>query len=309
MQQLTITQQFLGLMNSRESKILRLAILLTLLLHFSILFFKVGTAIHNHITQQDEEQVIKIKLNNMPQVKSQIVETIKTSQDAEPQDSRFLSEKNNKAQRQTVAKVVDKFNVGGKGIETAKEEVDSQATQSKNKEKNKEKEISLKDLRVKNALAALNEFQKPTPASARKGSKTANNKNKGLSSSNDFIEDIPLGDFTILNTTEYKFYGFYHRIKQKLEQFWGQSIQEKVSNIYKSGRRLPAGENHMTGLIIKLNSQGQIIAVKIKNTSGVRELDDAAVDSFNKAGPFPNPPKEMVKSGFAVIEWGFVVKT
>ena len=38
------------------------------------------------------------------------------------------------------------------------------------------------------------------------------------------------------------------------------------------------------------------------------QLDDAAVESFNKAGPFPNPPLEMLKKGQAEIEWGFVVK-
>ena len=47
----------------------------------------------------------------------------------------------------------------------------------------------------------------------------------------------------------------------------------------------------------------------LKSTSGVEELDAAAIESFNKAGPFPNPPKEMLENGRAKIEWGFVVKT
>ena len=49
--------------------------------------------------------------------------------------------------------------------------------------------------------------------------------------------------------------------------------------------------------------------IVLKSTSGVKELDEAAVESFNQAGPFPNPPKGMLKNGKATIDWGFVVNT
>jgi protein TonB len=49
--------------------------------------------------------------------------------------------------------------------------------------------------------------------------------------------------------------------------------------------------------------------VLILSSSGQQELDSAAVESFNKSGPFPNPPKGMLKNGVAVLEWGFVVKS
>jgi outer membrane biosynthesis protein TonB len=45
------------------------------------------------------------------------------------------------------------------------------------------------------------------------------------------------------------------------------------------------------------------------DTSGIKELDDAAIESFNDAGPFPNPPKGLVVDGKVTIEWGFVVKS
>ena len=65
----------------------------------------------------------------------------------------------------------------------------------------------------------------------------------------------------------------------------------------------------VTSLRVSLDDKGSIIKVEIKSTSGVREFDDAAVESFNKAGPFPNPPSGMIKNGLAVVEWGFVVKS
>lgn len=131
----------------------------------------------------------------------------------------------------------------------------------------------------------------------------------GLAQNNDFVEEVPLGDMTNLNTTEFKYYGFYLRIRQKLEQYWGSTIQSKAKNLYKSGRRLPASENMITAIAVTIDDRGNIVDIKIEGTSGIRELDQAAIESFNKAGPFPNPPKGMLVGGRAVIQWGFVVKS
>lgn len=72
---------------------------------------------------------------------------------------------------------------------------------------------------------------------------------------------------------------------------------------------MPTSEELVTSLEITLNHLGEIIAIRLLGTSGVRELDDAAVESFNEAGPFPNPPKGLVRNGQVKIEWGFVVNT
>ena len=143
----------------------------------------------------------------------------------------------------------------------------------------------------------------------KKGEKTGLEKKQGLSQNNDFLEEIPLGDMTNLNTTEYRFYGFFQRIRRKLEQHWGRSIREKAKMLFKSGKKLGQKEHKITALTVTINNKGQIIEVVLKSKSGVKELDDAAIESFNKAGPFPNPPKGFIKNGSAKIEWGFVVKS
>jgi protein TonB len=113
---------------------------------------------------------------------------------------------------------------------------------------------------------------------------------------------------THLNTIEFKFYGFYHRIRQKLEQYWGNSLREKADLLAKQGRRIASDVDKITSLSIHIDTRGNIVKIMLRSTSGVKELDDAAIESFNKAGPFPNPPQGMMKDGVAVIEWGFVVK-
>jgi protein TonB len=132
---------------------------------------------------------------------------------------------------------------------------------------------------------------------------------RGVSSTSDHLLDIPEGEVTNLNTVEYKYYGFFHRIKQKLEQFWGRSIQEKAEMLLSRGRTISVEDEHITALEITMNETGEILEIVIKGTSGVKELDDAAIESFNDAGPFPNPPKGLIKNGLVTIQWGFVVKT
>jgi protein TonB len=64
----------------------------------------------------------------------------------------------------------------------------------------------------------------------------------------------------------------------------------------------------ITSLLVTIDAKGNITKVLLKSTSGINELDEAAIESFNKAGPFPNPPSGMLINGEATIEWGFVVR-
>ncbi|MFY7992731.1 MAG: energy transducer TonB family protein [Bacteriovoracaceae bacterium] len=255
-----------------------------------------------------ESTLIKVKLlqehfqkPEQQEKKKQIVQSEEAPSERTPVDSKFLSDKDRAFDRQTVARKVDTFQTATQGHSAQVGEQTHKAAKKQGK-----KNIDLSKIGY-NALGEENPFKEVTQT-AKIGQKTTPKK-ATVSASNDYIQDIALGDFTQVNTTEFKFYGFYHRIRQKLEQFWGRSIQEKAAALHRSGRRLPASEDLITSLKITLDEQGQIVRVKVLSTSGVRELDEAAVESFNKAGPFPNPPKDLLVEGEATIEWGFVVKS
>lgn len=131
-----------------------------------------------------------------------------------------------------------------------------------------------------------------------------------IASNNDFVDDIPLGDFTKLNTTEYKHFGFYQRIRERLEQYWGRKLREKARLLRQQGRGIASGGHYVTSLMITLNNRGKIIRIYLKGSSGVHEFDEAAIHSFNQAGPFPNPPKDALrKDGTALVKWNFVVQS
>lgn len=222
-------------------------------------------------------------------------EQIAQSEDSEKKDVKdkaFLSDKNRSFDRQTRARVNDIFKEGAAGG---------------GKKKQGAKDLKLSDL---GTMAGQDPFKAAAKEyTEKKNGSNQNSPERKVSSTNDYLEDIPPGDLTNLNTVEYKYYGYYHRIRQKLEQYWGRSLYEKAEQMAEEGRRVPASSELITALQITMDSKGNIIGINILGSSGIKELDDAAVESFNEAGPFPNPPKDLIVDGKVTIEWGFVVQS
>ncbi len=126
----------------------------------------------------------------------------------------------------------------------------------------------------------------------------------------DFVPGMTESDRTALNTKEFVFYSYFQRIRSRLDQAWVPILREKLAAYYRNGRHLASEMDHTTRVLVILNDKGNIIRVKVLSESGTRDLDDAAIGAFNRAGPFPNPPKGMMDSNREVqIPWDFILKT
>lgn len=290
-----------------------LVLLLSILVHFSLLLFKVDLFDSKDVSSAPKEKRMKINLRNFKQKKDkmQIVDTSQKKNKKKPDQAKFLGKSDQKFDRETIASKIGSFKTAGKGTKSG---VKKPVVQNKPKRiiktkkllKKSSKKVTLADLSFDPSKSKKIEKKKSQIASL--GLKNGDIKSLGLSQSSDYVDDIPMGDMTQLNTIEYKYYGFYHRIKQKLEQYWGNSLRNKAETLAKAGRRIPSSIDKITSLKITIDDKGNIIDIFVKSTSGIKELDDAAVESFNRAGPFPNPPSGMMTNGKASIEWGFVVK-
>lgn len=282
----------------------------SIVLHLCFLISKTSNFSIAKSLSQTENKTVRIKLLPFNKSKStrQIVQTEQTDNEVKPVEKSFLGKKNNTVARQTRSATTGKFKKAGVGSKKGSNIV--QKVTKKVQKKRKIKNLRFSDIAMKSsALEAIPKKSKMAAQSIAKGLKSGSAKSKGLGQSNDYLEDIPLGDFTKLNTQEFEFYGFYNRIRERLEVFWGTNIQEKADSIMKSGRSIASDRNLITALEIQINDKGEIVKVNVNSTSGVRELDSAAVETFNQAGPFPNPPEKMIKAGTATIKWSFVVNT
>ena len=234
------------------------------------------------------------KLKVVRDTRHQIVNTDQNGLNESPKDHYYLGKSNQTFARQTAARHNGSYSPGARGGAAS-------FTQ-----KVKPAAIDPHKLGLGKSIFA----SPPKVANTQNiaGNPQGDLKAHGPAASNDFIENLPLGDLAQLNTQEFKYFGFYDRIRQKLEQFWGVALKEKAQGLYRQGRHIAAGQR-ITSLQVILDRQGNIIKVLIKAASGIRELDEAAIESFRKAGPFPNPPQGMLQGGYASIEWGFVVKS
>lgn len=295
---------------SKQSRLFYFLFLGIFLLHASFMVMQIRD--HLADVKWSKPEAIKIKLvqealqDLSSTQKQQIVQSEDSASDIKPQEA-FLSDKDRSFDRQTVAKNIDSFKKAALGNATQTQV--AQKPQTARKKSPAVKDLKLSDFGMASGEPMPKEVTRAPASVSQKGMENGDPLANGLSATNDYVQEVTLGDFTHLNTVEYKHYGFFHRIRQKLEQFWGRSIQEKSHALFKSGRRMPASQDLITSLQVTLNTKGEIIGVKIMGASGVKELDDAAIESFNQAGPFPNPPKDLLVNGKATIEWGFVVKS
>ena len=315
--------------------------LLSVVFHFCFITFFAAKNLNiqapKHLISLDaqSEKIVPIKLDSISFISNEKIREIKKEQtkqivasenkgqEVAPVNSRFFGEKNNLAKRQTMTRNHGSFKVAGMGDKLAQAKSKSQESTKLQQElaakKVARKVLNLSDLggftvgdvEKIESQKAEEAAQKIAKVIEHKGQglENGNRELTGLSANNDHVEDVTLGDFTNLNTQEFKYYGFYQRIRIQLEQHWGSTIKEKAKVLYKTGRRIPASENLITSISVVLDGKGQIVEMKVEGTSGVRELDQAAIESFNKAGPFPNPPKGLLVGDRATIQWGFVVKS
>jgi TonB family protein len=127
--------------------------------------------------------------------------------------------------------------------------------------------------------------------------------------SDDRLSDFQTGDQTILSTREYKYFSYYNRIKELLRQYWKPNVEQKLYKMWEKGKNV--GDNEMTTqLLVLLNDNGQIQKISRVGSCGFAELDEAAIEAFQRAAPFPNPPKGIIEAdGFVRIRWDFILKT
>jgi TonB family protein len=125
----------------------------------------------------------------------------------------------------------------------------------------------------------------------------------------DYIKGLAESERTALNTREYMFFGYFQRIRNRLDVAWGATLRSRLEKLYRKGRRIASEREFKTRTWVTLDGMGSVVRVRLLEESGVFDLDDAAVAAFNDAGPFPNPPKGLMDPrGQVEIHWDFVLR-
>lgn len=275
--------------NERNS-ILKWSIIVSLCLH--VLFLFVSPHLIRLPEKQDEEIVVEIDPELIRQwekeQKLQIAQSERADNDLVPEDAKFFGKRNQTVEKQTKAKKVDDFKQAQRrGVQ-----------QPANLKKFVPKTLSPVDIgEFRKQLAQ----QRQAQPRQQRGSESA---------TDDYLKDIAEGSKTLLSTKEYIYFGYFQRIRDRLKQNWNRRIRTAVMRHMQSGGRFVSQSEYITKVIVVLDRHGKIKKVRLEGKSGVNNLDDAAVDAFNAAGPFPNPPEGLVgEDGLITIPWHFILQS
>lgn len=295
--------------NSKKNKSIfswfRLPLVLSVVLHGFVLLAVYLSPYLSELKNKSSD-VVEISFESQDQLEylkdtkdpSKLVEFDKKINDEKLNEkAKYLAAKNNTVKKETIAQL-------GQNVENSKtmnsnsKTVDTTQWDKKNNSSDKAK---LFDTGF-DVYAKMQKEQMKDSASATKPGQA--------STATDRIKDAEPSLMTQLNTKEYKYYGYYTRIRHQLNQWWQPKVQEKVGKLMAKGRTIASEENKNTKVIIVLNDAGQLMKVQVLSASGIRELDDAAVEAFRQAAPFPNPPKGIVDAdGTIKIRWDFIVES
>lgn len=240
-----------------------------------------------------------------------IVETdSKTANNKLTETAKFLSEKNNTVEKETRAKSGQEFKNTNQFKTQLAQKAQTATPQKSVEKKTTKQDIFATDYDPYSALNKKMDHQQQAAEAKAQQRQLAAQQYSEASTTNDNLQNIENEFMTRLNTKEYKYFGYYNRIKTQLNQWWVPQVQQKFNKMMKQGRSIASEESKITKLVIVLNGVGNLVKVQVLAESGVRDLDEAAIEAFRQAAPFPNPPKGMIDSdGTVKIRWDCVVES
>lgn len=280
-----------------------LFVFISFLLH-SIFYLGLKWALANSLEEKAPPVEVVILDPSSPtqdEKQMQVVEQNKKAvNDEAPDKAKYLSQHNQKVVEETRAQKTGQFtNQASPGQKGSK----AQAQRTQKSAKQKTSNLA------KSGLPTLKQLKPSFQLNTYQGQKASDAKAGEESQTNDHLKDVKTGIQTMLSTKEFVYYAYYQRIRTKIRQYWEPIIKEKVEKVFASGRSIASAQDRTTAVIIVLNNKGALVGVQVMAGSGVQDLDDAAIEAFRAAEPFPNPPKGIVDSdGKIRIRWDFVLE-
>ncbi len=281
---------------------------LSLVVHFGVLTGLYFTQLKNEYTPPE---AVFVDLNAVPpqpmsaedrEKAGQVVESEQVADSTPPKEAKYLGERDQTVQEETKAKEVDSFRKGG----------------APSRAGGGGKDLSLKNLAARQAFTPPSQAEidgykerlakREEAASAPNGPMGENNKEGAAS--NDYLKDVKDGERTALSTKEFVYFSYFQRIRRQLEVAWNSRLRSTMETHMVGGRQLATDRDYITGVVVVLDRFGRVTGVQVMQRSGATALDDAAVDAFNQAGPFPNPPEGLIdQKGEIHIPWNFVLQS
>ncbi|MBF0440514.1 MAG: energy transducer TonB [Oligoflexales bacterium] len=275
--------------------VLLITIILSLLIHLSG-YLKISEFSENALLNKKDEKnkknlvQVKIKEKTKTEAKedyngplSKILES-KLEKTSKPKDPRYLGSQDHATEKETkIAKPIDSFkgldpgalgNADKSHLSDNLAKKKSQGDKDKAKLKNeKRKNIFGIDNSPRSIHIPRNDYEKLIPTS----SELTNQMKAGYQ---DYIdEDLATGDRIDLNTSDYRFIGYFTALRKAFELVWSYPASA-----------VRQGWQGVVTVEFTIQKDGSLNSVKILSSSGYDILDQAVVDALKKASPYSPLP-------------------
>ncbi len=104
---------------------------------------------------------------------------------------------------------------------------------------------------------------------------------------NDLLDE-KLGPGVALNTREFLGADYINRIRRQVNFYWKQNLDNLPSTVRLGKPRF------RTEVSVVLTGDGVLESIEVTASSDSTPIDDCVVDAFRIAGPYPNPPTQLV---------------
>jgi TonB family protein len=295
--------------------------LIASILFHLLLFFVVIPYLVSRMPQQvnPKEQSTPIEITNLPVPKEKETEPLK--------DARRLAERSHQAQEE---KTKDEFTRRG-GLNPAPQQQPRREQHPQRPERMKSEKLAKMEEQPKKEkivqrspkLASLpngvekslelpkeksEEAKLPNITKEQLFSSSASPFSQGEGGPKEFrgSGDVNQKEDTVdLNTVEFRYFSYFAKLKEKIEQVWNYPETSRLN-----------GEQGSLFLIFTIRRDGSLEDVKLLNPSGYARLDDEAIRAIRVASPFSPFPKSWerlerlnIRAEFRYeIRYGWVVK-
>lgn len=100
---------------------------------------------------------------------------------------------------------------------------------------------------------------------------------------------------------------YLDQISMPLTESWNSGVRTQVAKLKSVTASVP-GDKLTTTVLGSVSSDGKVQSVQIVRSSGVKAVDELAIESFKRASPLPAPPPYVIRKGVASVHWDFNLK-
>jgi hypothetical protein len=130
----------------------------------------------------------------------------------------------------------------------------------------------------------------------------------GSSSIAQYLPGVREGAFTALNTDQFTYYTFFQRMNEQVRYRWVALVRSFLSSLSEPDLTRMSKSDKTFQIEIVLDQDGKYMKGFIHHSSGEHPIDMTAIDAFQAAAPFPNPPKGLVEDdGFIHLHYNFLL--